>query len=46
MYNEIHKKCKPIFIEDVVQNEAGWRRFEYWYHNKCEKTEEDEEEKE
>lgn len=28
---ELHKKCKPIFIEDVVMNEKEWVKFEKWY---------------
>ena len=30
---ELHNKCKPIFIEDVVMNEAEWEKFEKWYEN-------------
>lgn len=30
---ELHKKCKPIFIEDVVMNEAEWDKFEKWYES-------------
>ena len=25
---DLHKKCKPIFIEDVVMNEKEWEKFE------------------
>lgn len=28
---ELHKKCKPIFIEDVAMNEEEWNKFENWY---------------
>jgi len=28
---ELHKKCKPIFIEDVVMNETEMEKFDKWY---------------
>ena len=28
---ELHNKCKPIFIEDVVMNETEWEKFNKWY---------------
>ena len=28
---ELHNKCKPIFIEDVVMNEKEWEKFNKWY---------------
>ena len=31
-YFELHQKCKPIFIEDVVLNQEEWKKFEKWYH--------------
>jgi len=31
LYKEIHNKCKPIFIEDVVMNKEEWEEFESWY---------------
>ncbi len=34
---ELHKKCKPIFIEDVVMNETEWDKFEKWYENNKDK---------
>lgn len=30
-YSELHEKCKPIFIEDVVMNQEEWDKFEQWY---------------
>ena len=36
-YSALHKKCKPIFIEDVVMNEKEWNRFERWYEKHQEK---------
>lgn len=32
-YFELHEKCKPIFIEDVVMNKEEWNKFENWYNN-------------
>ena len=37
-YSALHKKCKPIFIEDVVMNEKEWNRFEKWYEKQQEKA--------
>ena len=37
-YSALHKKCKPIFIEDVVMNEKEWKRFEKWYEKQQEKA--------
>lgn len=31
---ELHKRCKPVFIEDVVLNPEEWEKFEYWYEEK------------
>lgn len=28
---DLHKKCKPIFVEDVVMNKEEWMKFESWY---------------
>ncbi len=35
---DLHKKCKPIFIEDVIMNEKEWERFEKWYEENKVKT--------
>lgn len=32
-YTELHKKCKPIFIEDVTMNDEEWNKFEKWYED-------------
>ena len=37
-YSALHKKCKPIFIEDVAMNEKEWNRFEKWYEKQQEKA--------
>ena len=28
---DLHQKCKPIFIDDIVMNDAEWNKFEKWY---------------
>ncbi len=35
---DLHRKCKPIFIEDVVMNEKEWKKFEKWYDENKVKT--------
>lgn len=37
---KLHKKCKPIFIEDVAMNEEEWEKFEKWYADKLQKKKE------
>lgn len=34
---KLHKKCKPIFIEDVAMNKEEWEKFEKWYADKLQK---------
>lgn len=31
---ELHKRCKPVFIEDVVLNREEWEKFEDWYEDR------------
>ena len=31
---ELHKRCKPVFIEDVVMNQEEWEKFEDWYDDR------------
>lgn len=33
-YSELCKRCKPLFIEDVVQNKEEWEKFEKWFEEK------------
>ena len=28
---DLHQKCKPIFIDDIVMNDEEWNKFEKWY---------------
>ena len=37
---KLHKKCKPIFIEDVAMNKEEWEKFEKWYADKLQKKKE------
>lgn len=37
---KLHKKCKPIFIEDVAMNKEEWEKFEKWYEDKLQKKKE------
>ena len=37
---KLHKKCKPIFIEDVAMNKEEWEKFEKWYAEKLQKKKE------
>lgn len=37
---KLHKKCKPIFIEDVAMNREEWEKFEKWYAEKLQKKKE------
>ena len=37
---KLHKKCKPIFIEDVAMNKEEWEKFEKWYADKLRKKKE------
>lgn len=37
---KLHKKCKPIFIEDVAMNKEEWKKFEKWYAEKLQKKKE------
>ena len=37
---KLHKKCKPIFIEDVAMNREEWEKFEKWYADKLQKKKE------
>jgi len=37
---KLHKKCKPIFIEDVAMNREEWEKFEKWYAEKLQKEKE------
>lgn len=37
---KLHKKCKPIFIEDVAMNKEEWGKFEKWYADKLQKKKE------
>lgn len=37
---KLHKKCKPIFIEDVAMNKEEWEKFEKWYVDKLQKKKE------
>ena len=32
-YTKLHKRCKPVLIEDVSMNEEEWNKFEEWYKN-------------
>ena len=37
---KLHKKCKPIFIEDVAMIKEEWEKFEKWYADKLQKKKE------
>ena len=37
---KLHKKYKPIFIEDVAMNKEEWEKFEKWYSEKLQKKKE------
>ena len=37
---KLHKKCKPIFIEDVAMNKEEWEKFEKWYADKLQNKKE------
>ena len=37
---KLHKKCKPIFIEDVAMNREEWEKVEKWYAEKLQKKKE------
>ena len=34
---DLHQKCKPIFIDDIVMNEEEWNKFEKWYEENKDK---------
>ena len=33
-YIDLCKRCRPLFIEDVILNEEEWNKFENWYEDR------------